>query len=122
MSKNPDYIDILTPESRQHILYGDDPAIGGHLWPGQGKTVFPESWSADKVIHEVGDIVTSSNTIWYGQRGIGLYTKAGEAARWAAWEVRDGVRIRVVYEPANGKVITAFPDVRPIPPLKPAKP
>ena len=32
------------------------------------------------------------------------------------------MRVRVVYEPANGKIITAFPDDKPTPPaLKPKK-
>ncbi|KES15475.1 hypothetical protein GASC598I20_004760 [Gilliamella apicola SCGC AB-598-I20] len=95
----------------------DKPGSGGHLYPGQpGKTVFPKEWSADKVVHEIGDIATSPNTQWYAQSGTGgLYTKAGNPARWAAYEVRDGVRIRVIYEPANGKIITAFPDSAPVP-------
>lgn len=47
----------------------------------------------------------------YAQSGTGgLYTKAGRPARRVAWEVRDGVRMRVIFEPANGKVVTAFPD------------
>ena len=60
---------------------------------------------------------TSPNTQWYAQSGTGgFYTKAGNPARWATYEVRDGVRIRVIYEPANGKIITAFPDSAPVPP------
>jgi hypothetical protein len=35
-----------------------------------------------------------------------------------AWEVREGVQIRVVFEPATGKVVTAFPDDGVIPKLK----
>lgn len=27
-----------------------------------------------------------------------------------AYEMRDGIRIRVVYQPATGEIITAFPD------------
>lgn len=35
-----DYVDILPPEAKKHILYGDKPGSGGHMWPGQpGKTV-----------------------------------------------------------------------------------
>jgi filamentous hemagglutinin len=118
-----DFIDILSDESKKHILYGDGPGSGGHLWPGQpGKTVFPESWSADKVIHEVGDIVTSPDTKWYAQTGTGgLYTKNGDPAKWVAYEVRDGVRMRVVYQPAISNVVTAFPDDAPIPPYKSIK-
>ncbi|WP_276575493.1 MafI family immunity protein [Dickeya dianthicola] len=109
---NQKYVDILSPEAKQHILYGDGPTSGGHLYPGNpGKTVFPQSWSADKVVHEIGDIATSPNTTWYAQTGTGgQYTSKGDPAKWVAYEERDGVRIRVVYQPAIGKIITAFPD------------
>ncbi|WP_337135893.1 VENN motif pre-toxin domain-containing protein [Proteus terrae] len=109
---NTNYIDILSPEAKLHILYGESPTQGGHLFPGNpGKTTFPSNWPAEKVIHEIGDIATSPTTQWYAQSGTGgLYTKAGRPARWVAWETRDGVRMRVIYEPANGKVVTAFPD------------
>jgi hypothetical protein len=115
--ENQKYVDILSPEAKQHILYGDKLGSRGHLYPGQPrKTVFPKDWSADKVIHEIGDIATSPKTQWFAQSGTGgLYTKNGSPARWAAYEVRDGVRIRVIYEPANGKIITAFPDSAPVP-------
>ena len=113
-----EYVDILSPEARQHILYGDGPGSGGHMWPGQpGKSTFPQDWSGDKIIHNIGDITTSPSTQWYAQTGTGgPYTKAGDPARWVAYETRDGVRIRVVYEPATGKVITGFPDPNPVPP------
>ncbi|OAE10411.1 hypothetical protein AZH11_27145 [Pseudomonas simiae] len=118
-----DYVDILSPEAKQHILYGDKPGSGGHMWPGQeGKTVFPESWSGDKIVDAVGDITTSPSTKWYAQTGTGgAYTAKGDAAKWVAYETRDGVRMRVVYQPATGKVVTAFPDDAPIPPYKPIK-
>ncbi|MBV4504794.1 DUF637 domain-containing protein [Pseudomonas sp. BW13M1] len=118
-----DYVDILSPEAKKHILYGDKPGSGGHMWPGQpGKTVFPQSWSAVKIVHEVGDIATSPNTKWYAQTGTGgIYTSKGDPAKWVAYEVRDGVRMRVVYQPATGKVVTAFPDNAPIPTYKPIK-
>ena len=41
---------------------------------------------------------------------------AGRPARWVAGEEREGVRVRVVYEPASGKIVTAFPDNNPTPP------
>lgn len=41
---------------------------------------------------------------------------AGRPARWVAWEEREGVRVRVVYEPASRKIVTAFPDNNPTPP------
>lgn len=110
-------MDILSPEAKQHILYEDNLTIGGHLYPGNpGKTVFLQQWSADKVVHEIGDITTSPNTQWYAQTGTGgIYTSKGKPANWVSYETRDGVRIRVVYQPATGKVVTAFPDNAPIP-------
>jgi len=114
------YVDIIPPDTRHHILYGNASGSGGHLWPGQNnKTVFPRSWGADKIIHEIGDITTSPHTTWYTQTGTGeIYTRRGDPAKWVAFEVRGGVRIRVVYQPAIGKVVTAFPDDTPMPPLK----
>lgn len=70
----------------------------------------------DKILHEVSDVATSPSTQWYAQTGSGgIYTKAGTPARWVAYEVRDGVRMRVVYEPASSRIVTAFPDQNPIP-------
>ncbi|MHC6224503.1 PAAR/RHS domain-containing protein [Pseudomonas sp. X10] len=111
------------PKARKHILEGDSPTSGGHMWPGNpGKTVFPQSWNAKKIIAEVDDIVNSPTTKWYAQKGSGgAYTKNGDVANWVAWETRDGVRIRVVYQPAKGRIITAFPDNEPIPNLPGAK-
>lgn len=39
----------------------------------------------------------------------------GDPAKWVDYEVRDGGRMRVVYQPATGNVITAFPGNAPIP-------
>jgi filamentous hemagglutinin len=122
--ENQKYVDILSPEAKQHILYGDSPTQGGHLYPGNpGKTVFPQNWSVDKVVHVIGDMATSPDTQWFAQTGTGgVYTNAGKPARWVAWAEQDGVRVRVVYEPANGKIVTAFPDSNPTPSaLKPIK-
>gem|GEM_PF-3976820 len=117
------YVDILSPQEKQHILHGYKPGSGGHLWPGQpGKTAFPKNWSADKIIHEIGDIVTSPNTQWYAQSGNGgKYTNGGKPANWVSYEIRDGVRIRLVYQPATGKVINAFPDNNPMPSYRPVR-
>ncbi|MCA6223107.1 EndoU domain-containing protein [Photorhabdus antumapuensis] len=118
-----EYVDILSPEVKQHILYGEKPGSGGHIYPGQpGKTAFPNNWSPAKIINDIGDIATSPNTKWYAQTGNGgIYTSSGKPARWVSYEVKDGVRIRTVYEPATGKVITAFPDRTPMPNYKPIK-
>ncbi|ELY2498019.1 hemagglutinin repeat-containing protein [Cronobacter muytjensii] len=115
--ENLKYVDILSPEARQHILYGESLTGGGHMYPGNpGKSIYPPTWSANKIVHEVGDITTSPNTKWYAQTGTGgIYTSKGKPANWVSYEERGGVRIRVVYQPATGKIITAFPDASPMP-------
>ncbi|WP_326543442.1 hemagglutinin repeat-containing protein [Pseudorhodoferax sp.] len=110
-----DYVNILSPADRQHILFGDSPGSGGHMYPGQpGKATYPQNWTEGKILHNVGDVVTSPTTQWYAQTGTGgTTTKAGDPARWVAWETRDGVTMRVVFEPATGRTVTAFPDMPP---------
>nr|WP_269330252.1 DUF6531 domain-containing protein [Kineosporia babensis] len=105
------YSDVLSSESRQHIL-GGDAGGGSHRWPAApGKTSYPLSWSDDQIMHNVGDIVTSPSTVWHVEKGNGgVLTSKGKPAVWRAWEVRDGVRLRIAYEPYTGKVRTAFPD------------
>ncbi|SHG21356.1 EndoU nuclease [Jatrophihabitans endophyticus] len=103
--------DAVSDESRKHILDGDATG-GGHRWPGRpGKTPFPEHWTDDRIIDNVGEVVSSPTTRWHVQTGGGAkYTRSGKPAVWRAWEVRDGVRLRVVWEPATGRIRSAFPD------------
>ena len=70
------------PKAQKHILHGDGPSSGGHMWPGQlGKTTFPQSWDSTKIISEVDDIVNSPSTKWYVQQGTGgALTKTGKVA------------------------------------------
>ncbi|WP_407044098.1 EndoU domain-containing protein [Cronobacter dublinensis] len=106
------YIDTHSTEVRPHILYGESVTSDSPMCIGKpGKTIFPSIRSENKIVNAVSDIATSRDTTWYAQTGTGgLYTKAGRPSRWVAWDTRDNVRVRAVYEPANGKVITAFPD------------
>ncbi|MEO1985232.1 MAG: hemagglutinin repeat-containing protein [Martelella sp.] len=109
---------VANAQRTQHILYGDGPNSGGHLWPGQaGKTPFPQDWDANKVMSTVSDIATDPNLLWKPQSGSGgLYTKAGNPARFIVTDsngnlpVVDGVPVRVVIEPAGEGIITAFPN------------
>jgi RHS repeat-associated protein len=105
-----DLVNLASPGRTKHILYGDATG-GGHLWPGgAGKTPFPKNWSPGKIMHEVSDIATDPNISWVHQTGNGgLFTRAGNPARFAAEGVRDGVSIKVIIEPAGEGIITAFP-------------
>ena len=63
------YVNLVSGDRSIHILYGDATG-GGHLWPGlPGKTPFPESWSAPKILHGVSDIVTDPAVPWVNQTG-----------------------------------------------------
>ena len=95
-----DFVDLATPARRIHILDGDATG-GGHLWPGlPDKTPFPQSWSADQIMHEISDIATDpaawSNGITQGSRTV-------------LTGVRDGVEIRVVVNTQTGEIITGTP-------------
>ena len=120
---------IISPERAQHILYGNAsinpqqiPGVGGHLYPGgPGKSAFPATWSENKILNNVADILTSDKTRWYAQTGPGgaasaaKLTSSGNPAVWVTDTVRDGIIIRVAYEPATGRVRTAFPATSPLP-------
>ena len=104
-------VNLASPQRTTHILDGDATG-GGHLWPGQpGKTPFPQSWSRERIMHEVSDIASDPAQTWVQQTGKpgSLYTKAGDPARFVGIGERGGVRIKVVIEPAGEGIITALP-------------
>ena len=108
---------VASADRTQHILYGDSPTSGGHLWPGQpGKTPFPQSWDANKVMRTISEVATDPNLRWIPLEGKGgLYTSKGKPARFEVrdsqgnFPIVDGVPIKVVVEPAGEGIITAFP-------------
>jgi hypothetical protein len=96
---------------RKHILEGDERG-GGHMWPGKhGKSIFPESWSGDKIMDYAKEIANdlSLNKTWTRGKHGSLFTKSGLPARYYVEGLREGVKIRVVIEPAGEGIITAFP-------------
>lgn len=104
-------INLASPQRTQHILLGDATG-GGHLWPGQaGKSTFPQSWSADRVMHNVSDLATDPAANWAQQTGKAgaQFTKSGQPVRWKVEGVRDGVCIVCIVEPHGEGIITAFP-------------
>lgn len=95
-----DFVDLASSSRRTHILQGD--ATGcGHLWPGAaGKTPFPQSWSGNRIMHEISDIATDPaewrNAVPQGSRTVLTGT-------------RGGVDIRVVVDSRTGEIITGYP-------------
>ncbi|MCK4261373.1 MAG: EndoU domain-containing protein [Halanaerobiales bacterium] len=96
-----EFVNLASLKRTKHILYGDKTG-GGHLWPGKpGKSVFPKSWSAEKTMHNISDIVTDPKVFWKKGRVI------KGVQRYEAIAIRDGVKIKVI---TDGKdIITAFP-------------
>ncbi len=108
-----DLVNLASPQRTTHILAGEGPGRGGHLWPAQsGKTPFPSSWSPDKIMHEVSDIATDPALNWVQQSGKpgSLFTNAGNPARFVVFGERSGIEIKVVLEPAGEGIITAHPN------------
>jgi len=108
---NCDYVNLASPKRTEHILTGDETG-GGHLWPGKdGKTPFPQDWFGEKIMHHVSDIATDPKLQWINQTGKqgALYTKAGDPTRMAVIGEREGVKIKIIIEPAGEGIITAFP-------------
>ncbi|MGU7771830.1 EndoU domain-containing protein [Burkholderia sp. MR1-5-21] len=94
-------VNLASPDRTIHILTGDATG-GGHLWPGSpGKSAFPESWSASKVMNAVSDIATDP-LVSEAVQSNGRIVKNGTI---------DGVNIRVVLESPSkgGGIVTAFP-------------
>jgi filamentous hemagglutinin len=84
-------VNLASPDRTSHTLAGDSTG-GGHQWPGgPGKSVFPENWSASKIMDTVSDIATDPSISETVQAG-GRIVKNGS---------RDGIDIRVVIEPAS---------------------
>lgn len=80
--------------------------------PGQsGKSTFPASWSADKIMHEISDVATDPRYTWHQQTGApgAEFTKRGDPVRYAVTGNREGVDIRVIVEPGGEGIITGHP-------------
>ncbi len=109
-------MNLASSKRTTHILDGDATG-GGHYFTSKaskaGKpnhSVFPERWSRDQVMDYVSDVATDPSLKWVPQTGNGgLYTKAGNPARFSVEGVRDGVNIRVIIEPMGEGIITAYP-------------
>lgn len=90
----------ITEQRKIHILYGDQTG-GGHLH-GIGKpckSEFPESWSKEKIIREISLAAANDNIDWELQSN-GYHV--GET-------YIDKIKLRVVKDRYNRKVITAYP-------------
>jgi Bacterial EndoU nuclease len=117
---------MISPERLKHILTGEGDLTnlskvnpgGGHMWPGLDgvnpagvpKSVFPRTWTVADIKRNITDIVTDPHSqVFGGGAGGGPLTHAGNPARYRIYGTRDGVQLRIVWEPAGEGVISAFP-------------
>jgi len=90
----------ISPQRREHILYGD--ATGGGHKHGVGapcKSEFPEHWNEETIIKEVELIASNDNLAWQQQRN-GYYVTEQKVGT---------VKVRVVKGRNGHDVITAYP-------------
>ncbi|MGD0748329.1 MAG: RHS repeat-associated core domain-containing protein [Acidimicrobiales bacterium] len=93
-------LNLATEARTQHILEGDSTG-GGHLWPGAaGKTSFPESWSATKIMNTISDIATDP-AAWQ--------SAVTQGSRTILTGTEDGVDIRVIVNTQTGEIISGWP-------------
>lgn len=90
---------LIEPDAEEHILHGDAEG-GGHLSGTgiPGKSEFPATWTEEKILGEISDVVTDPES----------ETSSGRDGATVSEGTRDGVKIRGVQD-ANGKIITGFP-------------
>ena len=110
---------LASAERTTHILAGDGPLNGGHAWfrswrstwngITRQKTMFPMSWSNEKIMTAINEVATSPNSTWINQTGRqgSFFTNAGNPAKFRVEGVFANKRIRVIVEGRD--IITAFP-------------
>lgn len=117
----------LSPERLRHILDGDTDANGNITGGGHGagrnipgKSEFPSSWSDEKIIQNVKDVIRDPNSEWTLANEKIKIPKPSGYVRWKVKGTRDGIDIEVIVLPLGEGIITAYPrNVLPNPvPLK----
>lgn len=96
-----DNLPVLTPARLRHITDGDRRG-GGHLH-GTGapcKSEFPASWTREKIAHDIPLLAANDNLDW--QHGNNGYMVSEGTAD-------DGLKIRIVLDPRDNEIITAYP-------------
>lgn len=91
---------VIDEKGVTHILDGDEKG-GGHFYgTGKpGKSEFPADWSRDKVLEEVADVLKDPKSQEITQTD----------GRKRVDGTREGIDIRVIYDPKGKRVVTAFP-------------
>jgi hypothetical protein len=101
---------LIDVKGVRHILSGDETGGGHRAGTGEPETSeFPKNWPDEKILGHISDIVTDPAARSHEGNSKKLYDIKGRPIRNAVYGVRDGVEIKIVFEPATGRVVTAFP-------------
>lgn len=92
---------VLTQQRLRHITDGDARG-GGHLH-GTGapcKSEFPANWTRDKIARDIPLLAANDNLEWKESRN-GYVTADSMTV--------DGLKVRIVVDPKDNEIITAYP-------------
>ncbi|MCB9991820.1 MAG: EndoU domain-containing protein [Rhodospirillales bacterium] len=90
----------LSPQRRQHILYGDEKGGGHHHSANKPcKSEFPEDWDEDRIIETVTKMAANDNIPWR-QEDNGYHVSE---------QSEDGLDIRVILDREGDDIVTAYP-------------
>ncbi|MCM2343941.1 MAG: EndoU domain-containing protein [Alphaproteobacteria bacterium] len=91
---------VLTRQGAKHLLYGDTRG-GGHLHGSNRpcKSEFPADWDAQEVITTVKQVAANDNLNW----------KQQDNGYHVSESMVENIRVRVVLNQDQTKIITAYP-------------
>lgn len=91
----------LTAARLRHITTGDATG-GGHLYGVRKpcKSEFPADWTTDKIARDIPVLAANDNLQWNPSRNGYVTTEVHSA---------DGLRIRIVVDPSDNEIVTAYP-------------
>lgn len=96
-----DFDPQLSPQRLQHITTGDATG-GGHLYglDKPCKSEFPPDWTVDRIARDIPQLAANDNLEWQKSRN-GYITSETTTP--------DGLKVRIVVDPEQQTIITAYP-------------
>ncbi len=92
----------IDSKAKKHILEGDKTG-GGHRFGTRKprKSEFPKSWSDNKILTEIENIVNDNKNSW---------SKSNKSNHYVTTTKKiDGVDIKVVFDKKNERIVSAYP-------------
>jgi hypothetical protein len=109
-------VNLASKKRTIHILDGEQIGSssnrwgGGHLHPGRpGKSIFPESWDGDRIMHHISDVATDPKISWIPDGRLipgGFPRFRAEGIRY---DLGHEVKIRTIIEPMGEGIISGYP-------------